>query len=135
LRELFASCESDGKCRSAGNDVYCYASGARAEYTVPSGSCGDAGRFEVRVTKPDGSLCFTFEVLGVASQSACEQGDYFWRNPAGELIAIGNFSNGSGRRVNITCAANGDSMSCEPATCPTELPLFGNPECAPGDCP
>jgi hypothetical protein len=73
--------------------------------------------------------------LGVFPASACEQGDYFWRNPAGELIASGNFSSGSGTRVTITCAADGDSMSCDPSTCPSEIPLFGNRDCSVGACP
>jgi len=97
-------------------------------------TCTDVGRSELRVSKPDGSLCFTLEVSNVVPAQACENGQYAWRNAAGETVATGSFSSGMGTRFTIECAAGGARASCGPTDCPQRVQLFGNDDCEPGDC-
>ena len=136
VRDLWESCGATGACRQQlGEDglvqAYCFDSGARAEYAV-NATCTAVGRSELRVMKPDGALCLTFEVSNVIPGHACEHGDYTWRNAAGETVATGSFSSGMGTRRMITCSASGESVSCGPEDCPQRMP--GDLECDVGDC-
>jgi len=135
VRNLLRSCGTQGQCRvQPGTQRYCYDSGARAEYTLNS-LCADGGRREVRVTKPDGSLCFTFEEVSFGFGQLCENGQYTWRDATGTVIATGGFHTGVGPPITIECAIVDDRARCDTGDCVSRLLLFGNEDCKVGDCP
>jgi hypothetical protein len=134
LRELLASCGAEGACRvqhgqsGAVDRRYCFDSGARAELEPPA-NCSGLSRSELRVAKADGSPCYTVEgMLG----TACEFGEYTFRNAAGATVATGEFSSGMGTRIWLDCA-EGESVSCAPPNCPMG-DFFAFDGCEPGDC-
>jgi hypothetical protein len=139
---FFAACGTNVECHAGRTDGgitdrYCYVSGARAVYTQME-ACTSVGRSVVTVTKPDGSPCFTYEISDVFPGSACENGNEVWRNAAGETVATGTFSYGIGPHVSIVCTVSGETMSCDPNTCPSPsggIQTIGNTDCTPGDCP
>jgi hypothetical protein len=137
LRALFAACPTDGACRSAPTDaggqptLYCYANGAQAEYTHREACTGD-GRDVLQVRKPDGSLCYTFEVSGVLLAQACESATYTWTDASGQVIATG----GSGlTQTSVTCAGSSEGVSCVRSSSCTLTSIFIGTGCQSGGCP
>jgi hypothetical protein len=103
---------------------------------VEKGVCTATGRSEIRVTKPDGTLCFTYVVSGVYSGQECENGSLSWTNAAGEVVATGNFHGGLGFQETVTCTGSSVSWSCGDSVnspnCPGSL---GAMDCSRGTCP
>ena len=135
LQELYAACPETGACtveRDDGgvNQSSCYASGVRSEYTMNGdGFCAPS---ELRVYKPDGSLCYIEQSERPVSAGVfCEASTHTWRNAAGSAVATGVTYNGS---VTIECSASGEKLECNGNTCPPGL--WGmRSACQPGACP
>jgi hypothetical protein len=150
LADLFAACPIDGACvTQAGGGFagqYCFASGVVAESTNSGSYQTDDGRTEVRVMKPDGSLCFTL-VTTFGLQAAGESHDYTWTDAAGDVVATGfwAFDNPTGSIASFTCMGTGEAFMCgaNSAPCKQGTPLvgssdsllFGSATCPAGACP
>jgi hypothetical protein len=150
LADLFAACPIDGACVSqvgggfAGQ--YCFASGAVAQSTNSGSYQTDDGRTEVRVTKPDGSLCFTL-AMTFGLQAAGETHFYTWTDAAGDTVATGSylFDEPTGPIAYVNCMGTGEALTCggDSASCKQGTPLvgsqdtllFGSPTCPAGTCP
>jgi hypothetical protein len=135
LRALFAACPIEGTCTYADVDGgattrYCYGSGTRAEYTT-QGSCNSPSPLTRvgRVTKPNGSLCYTVETR-VGQNAACEGLTFVFKDAAGEVVASG--FTGS-LTTTVSCATGGETAACAfNATCAVDV---STEVCEPGDCP
>ncbi len=131
LIELFASCGTNSACTVQSADAglaaqSCYASGARANSSI-------AGRrSEVAVTKPDGSLCFTYvSNLGPSGENALMT----WTNGAGETVATGNYGYGIGYGERIECTGSGVVTSCSNPCRPRSRVSRNTTSCSEGSCP
>lgn len=141
VKALLASCATNGACvparpdASAASDV-CFASGVRASFSDPA-----IGTQVVRVTKADGSPCYSFETTEVPS-SDLQTRLYTWKNSVGQVVATGrSVSIDAMGGADVTCACGGQT-SCNfsyvpggpPAPCCT-INKFGNATCAGPFCP
>lgn len=135
LRDLFALCPQTGECRTMQNDggsswVSCFNSGVRADHSsYPNTSLLCNGRFERKVFRADGQLCYVYESREVSPQTICgESHTGTWRDAMGQLIA----SQSEGiRSTTVTCTAGGETLHCDP-TCP---PNLLSASCPAGSCP
>jgi len=144
LRELFAQCPTEGACQSAstGADNFdCYASGVRVDSTNVELNCnvsttGFRG-VRVRVLKPDGALCYSFE-RGCDCGSACEVPHIWWYSAGGDLVAqratdranqsvycLEKIPDGFSVSETVPCGDSNDHCGLSPK-------LEG---CSPGSCP
>jgi len=140
LADLMRTCPTSGMCREArdpdgANHRICYASGVKV--TTPSSSCSAGGRSLTRVTKPDGSLCYTLEESGVTMGMACENGSYTWRDAANKVVATGGFAGGlGGRYLMVVCPGTGEQNTCSTAAeCPDRSDFPFGVLCEQGGCP
>jgi hypothetical protein len=107
---LFADCPTEGACHSntiiAGHpDYFCYANGTHAEYRR-TGGCDGSGRVVLQVFKPDGSLCYTNEVV---QGLICEGETFSWKDPSGRMIATGSrYWAGT----MLQCTTGGETATC-----------------------
>jgi hypothetical protein len=133
LQDLLQACPARGGCvqQNGALPQICYDSGVRVNYTI-SGTCMSTGRSVAEVTSADGTPCYSLETSNVFPQHACEDGNYTWRTPAGQVVATGTFEYGAGTYIRIQCEATGEMTMCDPSNCPVNFP-FGN--CASGLCP
>jgi hypothetical protein len=135
LRDLYAACPETGACKATRTDAsldptgFCYPeTGVTSTYTVPGSFCSPR---ELRVYKPDGSLCYIRQSdRALPNAPICEGETIVWRNATGDAVARGETSVSFG--LQIQCVASGENCSgagcadgsngrtstCEPGTCP-----------------
>lgn len=140
LRDLFAPCSETGACRggqndAAGSHVSCFDSGVRSEDTSTFGNAPQpicTGRHERKVFKPDGQLCYAYELVEVSPSTICgESQTATWWDAVGHLIASASVHIAG---ATVTCAAGGETFTCMFQRCHRNLGLFSG-NCLPGTCP
>ena len=110
------------------NQSYCYPSGVRSEYTMSGNACAPT---ELRIYKPDGSLCYIEQsVPTVFGGTFCEGSTQTWRNAAGSAVATGSVFVGG---IRIECSSTGEKLECNGNNCPPGL--WAMRACQPGACP
>ena len=146
LKALFAQCPTSGSCRAAGDlrdgpATACYDTGASVGLDAVENSCATATRgtqiSRIRVSKPDGSLCYTYEWSCIC-QYFCEWGQAVWRDASGTIVATQSSSSTN----TIQCASGGETCPNDPdadnpdqsqrSSCRIASPLDG---CTEGSCP
>ena len=111
MKTLVAACATEGTC------TYADADAGGAQQLLLRLGCACVVRLHraaalaprrVRVTKADGSPCYSFEtVLGELTR-------YTWKDAAGQVVATGSFL-GPTRSGGIACADGGETPSCQGA--------------------
>ena len=129
VRDLMAACPAQGACTFALSDAgsvtrFCFADGTRVEYATVADCMGTPA--VNRVTKPDGSLCYTYESTLGGSSLSCRLQSFLWRDAAGNVVANGTVGPGT---ITVQCTASGESTTCNCA------PTSGSFSCQPGACP
>ena len=141
LRDLLAPCAPQGACVAPATPVgwgdSCFDSGVRTSASLmPSpGLCGDT-TFVMKVNKPDGTLCYTFESF---QDEACQFRWLSWKDAAGNPIAQGVSGADPDWEVSIVCNTSRETVVCGGPP-PIQYPVpgccnvtqFGNAECAGG---
>lgn len=143
VRDLLGPCPPQGWCVEVASGPnasnVCFETGVRASlgYMDGSGSCPH-GDLYVHVPKADGKLCYRYEAY-TATSTACEVTRHTWKDPAGNIVALGtSTSSPDGRSTEITCTASGATASCsEPGSVPLEgsccgVSRFGTAACTAG---
>jgi hypothetical protein len=137
LRDLYGLCPEAGECRMVADDAgisqtSCYASGVRSKATWSRGgvfpACGS--RYESRVFKPDGELCYVYESVETPDGICGESHEGTWKDAMGQLIASSSDGIGS---TTVRCATGGETFHCTFA-CPTSLTGPAG-DCQTGACP
>ncbi len=143
VKNLVAACATGGTCTSEQTDggavsELCFASGVGATFS------GAVFPKTVRVTKADGSLCYSFETYLIGGELL----QYTWKDAAGEVIASGTDTPFETPSFKIRCADGSDMKTCHssPLTSPPpsaccRLSDLGNAtcvsalSCSAGTCP
>ena len=112
LRDLLAPCAPEGACVTPpmqGGANVCFETGVR----VSRDDVGDSAtcRTVARVSKADGTLCYTYEFMA-GVMYACELAGHTWKDAAGNVVATAHSSAYPNWGVTITCAATGDIAAC-----------------------
>lgn len=133
LRASFAACPTDGVCYSKNPEIsqtneYCFASGAKATFTL-SGGCSGDGHIVLEVRKPDGSPCYTSEV---SQGYFCESETFIWKDPTGRVIATGGYA---ADKKMFQCATGGERFTCTDDVQCKFGSFWAHRECQPGSCP
>lgn len=132
LTKLFASCELEGVCivedvNHDGSQLrYCYTNAMR----VVSDRADECGNRETKVYGSDRSLCYSLSVEAHAAEF-CEGAITTWKDNAGRPVAT--VSTSSGPSMQITCAADGERISCPDGESCSWDTLPG-PNCSVGAC-
>jgi len=144
LRDLLAQCAPEGPCVSttapAGFGTFCFDSGVSASATPASDSRACGGDVNtMKVTKADGTPCYTYEAYTDASSTDCELTRYTWKDAAGNVVATGMSKPSPSWDLTITCGATSETAHCAgprpdrypPDGCCT-LSQFGSAVCRAG---
>jgi hypothetical protein len=142
LADLIGSCAPIGACVNGPTDGgvpshICFEAGVRVTQTVvPDDRACGFGLQIARVTKPDGSLCYSVESY-VDNGMACEGWRYTWKDAAGQAVANAISNPYLSPTLTITCTQGGVS-TCDndflsgPGNSCCGLASYGVPVCPDG---
>jgi hypothetical protein len=110
VKNLVAPCDTVGACMAevnAAGDLsqLCFDSGVRASF---SGVDASTGAGVARLSKADGSSCFSFEATDVGGGALA----YTWKDAAGQVVATGRNDPLGVPTIAITCAGGGETATC-----------------------
>jgi hypothetical protein len=141
VKNLVAPCATSGTCKVEAIDAgaawnTCYASGVNVSQMGEF--VGTSGTKTIRVTKADGSLCYSFDTSLIGG----EVYQYIWKDATGQTVATGRNDPFGNPTHAITCASDGQVKTCHsppfnspPGACCT-LNDYGNATCSnPIPCP
>jgi hypothetical protein len=141
LRDLLAPCATQGACTAttapAGWGDFCFDSGVRASASTVTnaGLCGGT-KSVMKVNKPDGTLCYTFESF---REETCQFWWGSWKDAAGNPVAQTVWGADPNWAVDILCNETRETVGCDgpppiayppPGCC--NISQFGDAVCAGG---
>jgi hypothetical protein len=112
VKVLIAPCNASGTCTyervDGGGSAYmeCFESGVRASSI---GQLVGGGTIVVRVSKADGSPCYSFET---SSGLDDENPGYLWKDAAGQIVARGRTNQFGMPSLQITCESGSEIRAC-----------------------
>jgi hypothetical protein len=112
---LLASCPPEGTCTNGFTDAgalsdTCFVSGVHATFTSMEAPGCRSTRL-TRVTKTDGSPCYSFESYADPNMG-CTGFQFAWKDASGQVVATGTFNPDTIPSTMVTCAFTGETLSC-----------------------
>jgi hypothetical protein len=118
VADLLASCPPEGTCNIGITDAgvladACFASGVHASFTSVENAPGCRGGATrvTRVTKPDGSPCYSFESYADPDM-ACTGFRFTWKDASGQVVATGIFNPDTTPNTMVTCTRSDETLIC-----------------------
>lgn len=110
VKDLIAACPTSGTCstpkvQNTGVPIpYCFANGVHAVSTNLATPASDG----MQVSKPDGSLCYTYEQVSGT-------GAHTWKDAAGNVVATATVTTDSRQyvHVEVACTIGGETTVCD----------------------
>jgi len=115
ITAVLASCPPEGMCTNGYSDAgtlsdTCFASGVHATFaSIEAPGCRSGS--VTRVTKPDGSPCYSFESYADPNMG-CTGFHFAWKDASGLVVATATFNPDTVPNTTVTCAGTGAALSC-----------------------